>query len=93
MTGTVKLAGVSGSASAWMGSQGLPVLVMWFACIHSQADIYEGRRNDILDQRVMVKARTMTQREVHNLRLAGEAGYVTGRKVSLGNGGDWSQMV
>ena len=33
--------------------------------------IYEGRRNDILDQRTMVKARTMTQRKIHNLQLAG----------------------
>jgi len=31
------------------------------------ADVYEGRRNDILDQRAMVKARTMTQRKIHNL--------------------------
>jgi hypothetical protein len=35
------------------------------------ADVYEGRRNDILDQRAQVKARTMTQRKIHNLRLAG----------------------
>ncbi|PLW68755.1 transposase [Pseudohalioglobus lutimaris] len=35
------------------------------------ADVYKGRRNDILDQRVQVKARTMTQRKIHNLRLAG----------------------
>jgi putative transposase len=33
------------------------------------ADVYEGRRNDILDQRAQVKARTMTQRKIHNLRL------------------------
>jgi transposase InsO family protein len=35
------------------------------------ADVYEGRRNDIMDQRAMVKARTMNQRKIHNLRLAG----------------------
>jgi hypothetical protein len=33
-------------------------------------DVYEGRRNDILDQRAQVKARTMTHRKIHNLRLA-----------------------
>ena len=35
------------------------------------ADVYEGRRNDILDQRAAVKSRTLTQRKVHNLQLAG----------------------
>jgi transposase-like protein len=35
------------------------------------ADAYEGRRNEILDQRAAVKARTMTKRKIHNLRLAG----------------------
>ena len=35
------------------------------------ADVFEGRRNEILDQRALVKARTMTQRKIHNLRLAG----------------------
>ena len=35
------------------------------------ADVFEGRRNDILDQRALVKARTMTKRKVHNLQLAG----------------------
>jgi transposase InsO family protein len=35
------------------------------------ADAYEGRRNDILDQRAQEKARTMTQRKIPNLRLAG----------------------
>ncbi len=34
------------------------------------ADVYEGRRNDILDQRAVVKSRTMTQRKLHNLQLA-----------------------
>ena len=35
------------------------------------ADVFEGRRNEILDQRAPVKARTMTKRKIHNLRLAG----------------------
>ena len=35
-----------------------------------QADVYEGRRNEILDQRAAVKSRTLTQRKVHNLQLA-----------------------
>jgi len=35
------------------------------------ADVYEGRRNEILDERALVKARTMAQRKTHNLRLAG----------------------
>ncbi|NCF20004.1 MAG: transposase [Haliea sp.] len=35
------------------------------------ADVFGGRRNEILDQRALVKARTMTQRKIHNLRLAG----------------------
>lgn len=34
-------------------------------------DVYEGRRNEILDQRAAVKSRTLTQRKVHNLKLAG----------------------
>lgn len=34
------------------------------------ADVYEERRNDILDQRALVKARTMKQRKIQNLRLA-----------------------
>ena len=36
------------------------------------ADVYEGRRNDILDQRALVKARKMTKRKIHNLQLAGQ---------------------
>jgi transposase InsO family protein len=35
------------------------------------ADVYEGRQNNILDQRALVKAKTMTKRNIHNLRLAG----------------------
>ena len=35
------------------------------------ADVFEGRRNEILDQRALVKARTMTKRKLHNLQLAG----------------------
>ena len=35
------------------------------------ADVYNGRRNDILDRRAMIKSRTLTQRKVQNLRLAG----------------------
>ncbi|MFT4518644.1 MAG: putative transposase [Halioglobus sp.] len=35
------------------------------------ADVYEGRRNDILDHRAVVKSRTMTRRKIHNLHLAG----------------------
>ena len=35
------------------------------------ADVYEGRRNDILDQRTVVQISTLTQRKVHNLQLAG----------------------
>lgn len=35
------------------------------------ADVFEGRYNEILDQRALVKARTMTERKIHNLRLAG----------------------
>ena len=34
-------------------------------------DVYNGRRNDILDRRAMIKSRTLTQRKVQNLRLAG----------------------
>ena len=35
------------------------------------ADVYHGRRNDILDRRSMIKSRTLTQRKIQNLRLAG----------------------
>ena len=35
------------------------------------ADVFGGRRNEIVDQRALVKARTMSQRKIHNLRLAG----------------------
>ena len=35
------------------------------------ADVYNGRRNDILDRRSMIKTRTLMQRKVQNLRLAG----------------------
>jgi putative transposase len=35
------------------------------------ADVFAGRRNDIPDQRALVKARTTTKRKIHNLRLAG----------------------
>jgi len=35
------------------------------------ADVYEGRRNDILDQRAIIKSRTLVQRKVQNLQLAG----------------------
>lgn len=35
------------------------------------ADVYERKRTAILDQRALMKARTMTERKIHNLRLAG----------------------
>jgi transposase InsO family protein/transposase-like protein len=35
------------------------------------ADVYYGRQSDILDQRAIIKSRTMIQRKVQNLRLAG----------------------
>ena len=36
----------------------------------TRADVYKGRRNDILDQRAVVKIRTLTRRKIHNLQLA-----------------------
>jgi transposase InsO family protein len=35
------------------------------------ADVYHGRKEEILDQRAIIKSRTMNQRKVQNLRLAG----------------------
>ena len=35
------------------------------------ADVYNGRRNDILDRRAMIKSRALMQRKVQNLWLAG----------------------
>jgi len=35
------------------------------------ADVYFGRRNEILDQRAIIKSRTLIQRKVQNLQLAG----------------------
>lgn len=35
------------------------------------ADVYEDRRNDILDQQTVMKSRTISWRKVHNLRSAG----------------------
>jgi len=35
------------------------------------ADVYFGRRGVILDERAKIKSRTLTQRKVQNLRLAG----------------------
>ena len=35
------------------------------------ADMYQGRRDDILDQRAIIKSRTMMQRQIHDLQLAG----------------------
>ena len=36
----------------------------------TRADVYEGRRNNILDQRAQVKSPTLSRRKVHNLQLA-----------------------
>ena len=57
------------------------------------ADVYEGRRNEILDQRAAVKSLTLTQRKIQNLQLAVYTGEATGRNVSLRNGVKWSQKV
>jgi len=35
------------------------------------ADVYHGRQEEILAQRAIIKSRTMNQRKVQNLRLAG----------------------
>ena len=35
------------------------------------SDVYHGRSEEILDQRAIIKSRTMNQRKVQNLRLAG----------------------
>ena len=35
------------------------------------SDVYQGRSDDILDQRAIIKSRTMIRRKVQNLRLAG----------------------
>jgi putative transposase len=35
------------------------------------ASVYHGRRNGILDQRALIKSRTLGQRKIHNLELAG----------------------
>ncbi len=59
----------------------------------TSADVYNGRRNDILDRRSMIKARTLTQRKVQNLRLAGKTGESTDRKVSLRKRLKWCHML
>jgi hypothetical protein len=50
------------------------------------ADVYEGRRNEILDQRAMVKARTLTHKKIHNLQLAAGLGKQLAEKSLLKNG-------
>jgi hypothetical protein len=35
------------------------------------AAVYDGKRNEILDQHAAVKDRVLTQRKIHNLQLAG----------------------
>ena len=47
------------------------------------SDVYHGRSEEILDQLAIIKSRTMNQRKVQNLRLAGETGATMSRKVSL----------
>ena len=34
------------------------------------ADVYAGRRHDIVDQRASIKSRTLSQRKLHHLQLA-----------------------
>jgi len=47
------------------------VSVELFTNRYTPADVYEGRRNNILDQLASVKASTIAQRKIHNLQLAG----------------------
>jgi hypothetical protein len=35
----------------------------------TSSDAYRGRRDDILDQRTVVKIRMLTRRKIHNLQL------------------------
>jgi len=51
---------------------------------------YEKKIRIVLDRRAAVKSRALTQRKVHNPRLAVQTGEVTGRKVSLGHTVKWS---
>ena len=39
--------------------------------VMSAADVYYGRSSEILDKRAIIKSRTLVQRKVQNLRLAG----------------------
>ena len=39
--------------------------------LYLASDVYNGRRNDILDRPSMIKPRTLTHRKVQNLRLVG----------------------
>ena len=43
------------------------------------------QRNDILDQRAIIKSRTLMQRKVQNLRLAGQTEETMSRKESIRN--------